>query len=249
MGLEMRTFGKTLFISDLHLEANQPQIAAVFFRLLKEAIGTADALYILGDFFESWVGDDDASDFNVSVITALKAATDAGLPIYFMHGNRDFLIGKQFLQQTGCQFLSDETIVSLYGTPVLLMHGDTLCTLDIAYQNTRRKVRQRWLQTLFLWLPLSWRKKVADSMRASSMKYVQTATDAIMDVTQDAVVNVMQKHHVNFLVHGHTHRPAIHTFTVDNTACERIVLGAWHTQGQALVWRADGKKELARLEG
>jgi UDP-2,3-diacylglucosamine hydrolase len=239
---------KTVFISDLHLEADQPKIASIFFQLLKDSVGKSDALYILGDFFESWIGDDDVTEFNTSVIHALKSATDAGLPIYFMHGNRDFLIGKQFLAQTGCQFLSDETVISLYGTPVLLMHGDTLCTLDIAYQKTRKKLRQRWLQTLFLCLPLAWRKKMADKMRASSMKYVQTVTDEIMDVTQDAVLEVMKKHDVKTLIHGHTHKPAIHTFTSDNQLSERIVLGAWHTCGQALVWYADGKKKLVVID-
>jgi UDP-2,3-diacylglucosamine hydrolase len=127
------------------------------------------------------------------------------------------------------------------------MHGDTLCTLDIAYQNTRKKLRNKFIQKLFLILPLAWRRKAADKMRFSSMQYINNISLEMMDVTQDAVCNVMRKHHVTHLIHGHTHRPAIHAFMLDNHSCERIVLGAWHEQGQALVWYADGKRELVTL--
>ncbi len=130
---------KTLFISDLHLDARHPEIADDFIRLVKDSLGHIDALYILGDFFESWIGDDDLSDFHQQIIHTLKFATQTGLPIYFMHGNRDFLIRKKFLAATGCQYLPDETVINLYGTPVLLMHGDTLCTLDVSYLKTRKK--------------------------------------------------------------------------------------------------------------
>lgn len=235
---------KTLFISDLHLESERPEIAAQFFQLLKNSIGTIDALYILGDFFESWIGDDDLSPFHQEVIDALKSATTNGLPIYFMHGNRDFLLGKQFFNATGCQFLPDESKILLYNTPVLLMHGDTLCTLDKKYQQSRKKMRNPIIQKLFLLLPLQLRRYIANKMRQTSMQHIQIASAESMDVTQSAVMNVMQKHHVLYLIHGHTHRPAIHQFSIDEHPATRIVLASWEQHGSMLMWDASGNKEL-----
>ena len=235
---------KTLFISDLHLEENHPEITQEFLKLLANCDSSIDALYILGDLFEAWIGDDHKTPFHQQIIRALKSTTEKGLPIYFMHGNRDFLIGKQFLRETGCKLLSDEEKITLYGTPVLLMHGDTLCTRDIAYLKARKWGHHRLLQFLFLLLPLKIRQKIADNMRKKSMQHTQSTAKEIMDVTQNEVERVMQKHHVHFLIHGHTHRPAIHPFSLNHQSFTRIVLAAWHGHGSVLVWDETGKKEL-----
>lgn len=240
---------KTLFISDLHLNVNQPHITEQFVMLLLQCkTSSVDALYILGDLFEAWIGDDDDTSFHRMIIKALKEVTSAGIPIYFLRGNRDFLIGRRFLKKTGCQLLADETKINLYGQPVLLLHGDTLCTRDIAYMKWRKKARNPILHTLFfLMLPLSMRRKKADNMRQQSAEYTKTAMKEIMDVTQEEVERVMQKHEVHYLIHGHTHRPNIHKFLINNIPCERIVLGAWHDDADVLVWDASGKKELIAL--
>ena len=234
---------KTLFISDLHLEENRPDITAQFSQLLRNCDSSVDALYILGDLFEAWIGDDEDTPFHREIIHALKSATQKGLPIYFMYGNRDFLIGKKFLHATGCKLLADEEKISLYGTPVLLMHGDTLCTQDKAYLKARKKGRNRLLQFLFLLLPLNWRRNFADKMRAKSAQHTQSASHEMMDVTQREVERVMQKHAVRTLIHGHTHRPAFHSFSMNNSTATRIVLAAWHDRGSMLVWDQTGKKE------
>jgi UDP-2,3-diacylglucosamine hydrolase len=158
----------TLFISDLHLEPAHPGITRLFLNFLQHQAAQADALYILGDLFAAWIGDDDLSPFNQDMITALRELTAKGVPVYFMCGNRDFLIGEQFMAQTGCRFLSDPTVIDLYGTRVLIMHGDTLCTDDIPYQRYRRFAHNTILQRFFLGLPLGWRGKVAEWMRNST---------------------------------------------------------------------------------
>lgn len=238
---------KTLFISDLHLEENRPETTQQFLQLLKSCETDVDALYILGDLFEAWVGDDEVTPLHDTVIKALKAATDKGLHIYVLHGNRDFLIGKKFLRATGCKLLSEETKILLYHTPVLLMHGDTLCTRDVAYLKARRIVRNRFLLSIFMLLPLSWRKNTGDKMRAKSKRHTQSAAMEIMDVTEEKVHEVMQKHQVAYLIHGHTHRPCIHKFLLNHTPASRIVLGAWHDRGSVVIWDESGKKELVTL--
>jgi UDP-2,3-diacylglucosamine hydrolase len=225
----------TLFISDLHLEPYRPDITELFLRFLNTTALKADALYILGDFFEAWIGDDDTSDFHQTIITALHQATQQGLPIYFTHGNRDFLIGKKFLRASGCQLLPEEYVIDLYGTPTLVMHGDTLCTLDENYLKFRKKTRKWWVQKLFLLKSLKKRRAIAAKMRADSKEYTSTAPDYLMDVTQTEVERVMQKHQVRHLIHGHTHREAIHHFDLTGQAAKRIVLGAWHDRGSVLV--------------
>ena len=239
---------KTLFISDLHLDENAPEITFQFLQLLKQCDKSIDALYILGDLFEAWIGDDHDTPFHRSIIQALRAASDKGLKIYFMYGNRDFLIGKKFLQASGCKLLADEEKISLYGTPVLLMHGDTLCTKDLAYLKARKKGRNWLYQTIFLWMPLSYRLNFAERMRQKSAAYKKTATIEIMDVTQEEVERVMQKHRVQFLIHGHTHRPAFHPLKIDGESAIRIVLPAWHGRGKALVWKENGDYNFSELE-
>lgn len=243
----MKNSKKTLFISDLHLEESHPEITEIFLNLLKNCDSTVDQLYILGDLFETWIGDDDDSVFHRRIIQALHAATEKGLLIYLMVGNRDFLIGKKFLQKTGCKLLPDEKKIDLYGTPVLLMHGDTLCTRDVVYLNWRKKTRNPFMRTLFLLLPLSLRRKIAAKARAKSAAHTQSTQQEIMDVTHAEVERVMQKYNVNVLIHGHTHRPAIHEFSLQNKPATRIVLDAWHNHGSVLTWEENGNKKLLTI--
>lgn len=236
-----------LFISDLHLEESRPDIADIFLRFLKNEAAKAEALYILGDFFEIWIGDDDVTPFNLLIMNALCKAASDGLPIFFMHGNRDFLLGKKFLREAGCILLPDEYVLDLYGTPILLMHGDTLCTNDKAYLKFRRKVRNPIMQKLFLWKKLAKRRAIAENYRLKSKAHTSTAPDDIMDVTQAEVEGKMRKHHVLDLIHGHTHRQAIHSFALDNKPATRFVLGPWHEDGNVLVWDKSGQKEFKVL--
>lgn len=236
---------KTFFISDLHLEEKTPQSCKQFLHFLSNCDSKVDAIYILGDLFETWIGDDNDTAFNRQIIKAMRQTTNKGIPIYFLPGNRDFLIGKKFLHATGCLKMRDEHKISLYGTNILLMHGDTLCTDDIAYLRARKIIRNRFYLKLFqLLVPLKARQKFADRLRKKSKHYTKKASKEIMDVTQETVIHIMQKHDVAYLIHGHTHRPAIHTFTIQDSPVERIVLGAWHECGNALVWDSTGKKTL-----
>lgn len=238
---------KTLLISDLHLQENEPDIARKFCDLLQSCDTSVDALYILGDLFETWVGDDDNTPFHRNIIESLHSATQKGLRIYFMYGNRDFLIGKRFLRETGCQLLADEEKISLYGTPVLLMHGDTLCTRDIAYLKARKLGRSWIFKFIFSRLPMSYRKNIAKKMREKSAKHTKAMTMEIMDVTQEAVLQRMHEHGVTHLIHGHTHRPDTHHFMLDGQPAARIVLGAWHHQGYVLEWHESGKTAVSLI--
>lgn len=245
----MNQLQKTVFISDLHLEATQPANTSAFLNLLQTCQQQrVDALYILGDLFEVWIGDDDNSAYNLEIISALKSATDHGLKIYFLHGNRDFLIGKKFMQKTGCKLIDDETVISVYGQRVLLMHGDVLCTDDTEYLKSRKWMRKWWLQKLFMLLPLSKRKKIAAKMRDASSDHMRTLTESMMDVSQNAVKAVMQKHHVAYLIHGHTHKPNIHRFNVLDSAATRMVLAAWHGNSLVCVWDETGKFALTESD-
>lgn len=238
---------KTLFIADLHLSEDNPDITGIFLNFLNSCGADVNALYILGDFFEVWIGDDDQSTFHTQIKQALRDATHKGLAIYVMHGNRDFLLGKKFQRETGCQFLKDPTLVNLYNTPVLLMHGDTLCTQDIAYLKFRKKARNVLFQKLFLWRSLAKRRAIAATMREGSKKHTATTAEYIMDVTQNEVERVMQKHQVKHLIHGHTHRPAIHEFLIDDEKYMRLVLAPWHDEGSVLEWDQSGNIEVKRL--
>ncbi|MEB7924359.1 UDP-2,3-diacylglucosamine diphosphatase [Atlantibacter hermannii] len=230
----------TLFIADLHLSTEEPAITAGFLRLLEGEARTAEALYILGDLFEAWIGDDDPNPLHAAVAAAIRALVESGVPCYFIHGNRDFLIGKRFARQSGMTLLPAEKVLTLYGERVLIMHGDTLCTDDVGYQQFRAKVQQRWLQTLFLSLPLFIRQRIAAKMRAGSKASNQTKSDAIMDVNQQAVSEVMHQHHVRHLIHGHTHRPAIHDLQIEGHPARRYVLGAWHQEGSMIKASENG---------
>ncbi len=224
----------TYFISDLHLDESRPQITEIFFNFLRTTIPNADALYILGDLFEVWIGDDEKTPLQLSVAKALSDLAEYHVPVYFIHGNRDFLIGKKFAKLAKIKLLKDPTCINLYGQPTLLMHGDTLCTKDVAYLKFRKKVRNPILQKLFLLTSLKRRKKIAQKYRQGSEHHKTTKDLSIMDVTQDAVCQTMQHFKVQRLIHGHTHRPDLHTFQLNQHKAERIVLASWHVKGQCL---------------
>lgn len=208
----LRVMPTTYFISDLHLQASEPAMCELFFSFLKKHAINADALYILGDLFEFWVGDDDDTPLHHQVIEALHKLSQQ-TPIYFMHGNRDFLIGKRFLKATGCELLEDPSLIDLYGTKTLLMHGDLLCTRDVKYQKFR-KFSRRWLvQKLFLLKSLKKRQQIAMRYRQQSQRHTATASEEIMDVTPSEVEKYLQHYDTPLIIHGHTHRPDVHHFT------------------------------------
>ncbi|AKE58054.1 UDP-2,3-diacylglucosamine diphosphatase [Citrobacter farmeri] len=235
----------TLFIADLHLCTEEPAITAGFLRFLAGEARQADALYILGDLFEAWIGDDDPNPLHREMAAAIKAVVESGVPCFFIHGNRDFLIGKRFARESGMTLLPQENVLDLYGRRVLIMHGDTLCTDDVGYQAFRAKVHQRWLQTLFLALPLFIRKRVAARMRADSKAANRHKSMEIMDVNKHAVITEMEKHHVKWLIHGHTHRPDVHALTVNGEPAFRVVLGAWHREGSMVKVTPDDVELIA----
>lgn len=239
----MKESQSTLFISDLHLDKTQPEIEKQFLQFLSTIKPPIDALYILGDLFEAWLGDQTDISQHQNIIRAMKTITESGVPIYFISGNRDFMVGKHFFNAAGVKPLADETRIILYGEPVLLMHGDTLCTRDIAYIKARKILRNPFLQKLFLSFPSIIRKKLADMFRKKSRKHTAMTAHEIMDVTEEEVLRIMQKHNVKTLIHGHTHRPGFH----ENAGNERIVLGAWHDYPNALVWHKNGEKKLIKL--
>lgn len=239
----------TLFIADLHLDENHSHSYLCFMNFVKHHARLCDAIYILGDFFEYWIGDDAATTFQKQIITLLKEITTRGVPIYFMRGNRDFLIGKKFARMTGCELISDPHLIQLYGHPVLLTHGDSLCTLDQRHLRFRKLSHKPYLQKLFTLLPIFLRKFIAKKMRKASKNNLQHMQPKVMDVTETAVIESMTTYMTNYLIHGHTHRPEIHQVQLPSQSeassyGERIVLGAWHQQGNALKWYADGEKEL-----
>ncbi|HIF4729491.1 TPA: UDP-2,3-diacylglucosamine diphosphatase [Citrobacter amalonaticus] len=235
----------TLFIADLHLCTEEPAITAGFLRFLAGEARQADALYILGDLFEAWIGDDDPNPLHREIAAAIKAVVDSGVPCFFIHGNRDFLIGKRFARESGMTLLPQEKVLNLYGRQVLILHGDTLCTDDAGYQAFRAKVHQRWLQTLFLALPLCIRKRVAARMRADSKAANRSKSLEIMDVNKHAVIAEMEKHHVQWLIHGHTHRPDVHPLTANGEPAFRVVLGAWHHEGSMVKVTPDDVELIA----
>ncbi len=230
----------TLFISDLHLEADRPEIGEQFLDFLDEEAADAEALYILGDFFEYWVGDDDPDDYYASIKRSLRAFTDSGVPVYFMHGNRDFMIGDAFAAETGVTILPDPYPLELYGKSVLLSHGDALCTDDVEYQQVRAMTRNREWQAMMLEKPLEERIAIAKHARARSEERNKTLAESIMDVNPDAVSKTIAEHGVEILLHGHTHRPGIHGVEVGDRFAKRVVLGDWYEQGSVVRWDEDG---------
>jgi len=224
----------TYFIADLHLSADRPDITRCLTAFLADEAPKADALYVLGDLFEAWIGDDDINPFTTEVAHAFKALSDKGKPIYFIHGNRDFLIRDGFAKRAGMTLLPEREVVDLYGKPTLIMHGDELCTRDVEYQKFRKKARGWWWPRLMLLFPLSKRREIARKGREKSQSNTSNLNLSIMDVTPEEVVNAMDAAHVSRLIHGHTHRPAIHDVTLPSGSGQRIVLGDWYTQGSVL---------------
>ena len=241
--------GETLFVSDIHLDAQRQDIIDLFAEFLLDRAANADALYILGDLFEYWLSDDDPADALSSVFDAFSKLHKENVPVFFQHGNRDFLLGKQFCQRYGCQLLTEAHKLNLYGQSAIAMHGDTLCTDDIAYQKFRRKAHNRFLQKIVLSLPLKTRQNIADRLRETSRKAVQSKSEQIMDVNPQETEQTFDQHGVSLLIHGHTHRPAIHIYPKDSVRSARVraVLGDWYNEGSVLVC-TPGHIQLERFD-
>ncbi|WP_430389073.1 UDP-2,3-diacylglucosamine diphosphatase [Dyella sp. 20L07] len=231
----------TLFIADLHLDDSRPQITQLFEDYLaSDEARSADALYILGDLVEAWIGDDDDAELPQRIANATRALCDSGVPVYFMVGNRDFLLGEDFAQRAGFSLLDDGAVHELYGRPTLLMHGDVLCTDDVAYQTIRKQVRTPEWKAQILAMPLAARRAFAAKAREDSRAHTGSTMETIMDVNADAVADSMRKAGVTRLIHGHTHRPATHELTLDGQPAERIVLGDWYEHGSVLRVTPEG---------
>lgn len=222
----------SLFVSDIHLCPERPRTTAAFLRFLREIAHQAEALYILGDLFEYWIGDDDlATPFNNEIVQALAQLADSGVRVYLLHGNRDFLIGPAFAQAASLHLLDEPSLIVLYGVPTLLSHGDTLCSDDVNYQNFRAMVRAPAWQQSFLARPLAQRKALIEQWRGRSEEEKKYKEDAIMDVNPHSVAATLRKYGYPRLIHGHTHRPAKHSHCFDDHACERWVLPDWDKEG------------------
>lgn len=237
----------TLFISDLHLDAERPAVTELFGAFMQRQAMAADALYILGDLFEAWVGDDDPSETGAYVAARIREVADAGVPVFFIRGNRDFLLGETFARRAGMRILPDPAVVMLYGRPAILMHGDLLCTSDTAYQAFRAQTRQPAWQAQFLAQPLAARLAFAAQARAASAAHQgglkrddKAQFETLTDVAPETVDATLARFGIDTLIHGHTHRPAIHDLTIDGRTCRRIVLGDWYEQGSVLRVEPDG---------
>lgn len=240
----------TLFISDLHLEPTRPAITTLFLDFLEQRARRAEALYILGDLFEAWIGDDDDADIGRTVAAALRTLTVQGVPTFFLHGNRDFLLGERFAVASGIQLLPESMVIELGGERVLLLHGDTLCTDDVEYQAFRAQVRDPAWRARTLALPLAQRRALAGQLRETSRQATRQKAADITDANPTAVDQALCAHGVRRLIHGHTHRPAIHDWALDGQAARRAVLGDWYDQGSVLVCDAAGwRLEFFPLSG
>jgi UDP-2,3-diacylglucosamine hydrolase len=217
-----------LFVSDLHLAADRPGATEIFLRFARGRAREASALYVLGDLFDAWIGDDDDGPLAIAVRQALRDLAAAGVAVFLQGGNRDFLVGERFAGETGVRLLPDVAVVDLHGTRTLLMHGDLLCTDDVDYQQARAMLRNPAFVADFLAKPLPARAALAAEYRRRSGEATSLKAEDIMDVNANAVAQAMREHGVRRLIHGHTHRPAIHTMMLDGAAAERIVLAEWH---------------------
>ena len=230
---------QTIFLSDIHLCESRPSITDAFVSFLNKVTNKVDALYILGDLFEYWIGDD--SNQHENVIEALKKLTDRHIQVFLMHGNRDFLIGSAFEKKTGAVLLNDPILVEIFGKKILLCHGDTLCTDDIEYQSFRDKIRSESWKNEFLKKSLSERASIANKFRKESELNKKKKSLEIMDVNLDEVNRTLiQFNYPDFLIHGHTHRPNQHSINLDGHQIQRIVLGDWYEQGSYLILNAHG---------
>ena len=236
---------RVLFVSDLHLDAETPAAVAAFLRFVREVADRAadepTVLYLLGDLFETWIGDDDPDPVRAEICEVLRAASEAGVELYVMHGNRDFLYGDRFTARTGAEVLADPTVATLFGERVLLTHGDLLCTDDHAYQELRSTMRDPRFQQKLLRLPIEARQQLAQAARAGSRAHTAATAANIMDVNENAVKAAFAATDTLCMVHGHTHRPGIHSYSLDDgRMATRYVLDAWHTQGGVLERTATG---------
>jgi len=230
-----------LFIADLHLDDSRPEITGLFESFLaSDEARSADAVYILGDLVEAWIGDDDDAELPSRIARATRALSEHGVPVYFIVGNRDFLLGQDFAERAGFSLLEDGTVHELYGRPTLLMHGDVLCTDDVAYQTIRKQVRTPEWKAQILAMSLDARRAFAAKARADSKAHTGSSMETIMDVNADAVADTMRKAGVTRLIHGHTHRPAVHRFDLDGQTADRIVLGDWYEHGSVLRVTPEG---------
>lgn len=237
---------QTFFISDCHLDETRPQLIDVFTRFLRERTPACDALYVLGDLFDYWVGDDAPLGALAPAVESLREAARR-VPVYFMHGNRDFLIGERFARDSGCRLLGPAETVSLHGRRTLLMHGDLLCTDDRAYQRYRKLIRNPVSRALIAKLPLSSRLALARRLRSVSKQATSSKKPEIMDVSNDAVAACVRRFKVDQLIHGHTHRPGVHTAESGGERWRRIVLGDWYERGSLLVIE-DGEPRFEHLD-
>jgi UDP-2,3-diacylglucosamine hydrolase len=235
-----------LFVSDVHLEAGAPEAVEQFLDFLRTHAADAEALYVLGDLFETWVGDDDPDPAKARVCEGLRALTTRGTGCFVLHGNRDFLIGRDFCRNTGSRLLADPVVVDLNGERVLLTHGDALCTDDHSYQELRSIVRTPEWQRRFLSLPLFERELLANKARAGSREHISRTIPDIMDVNEDTVSTAYRATRVRRIIHGHTHRPAVHDTDIEGEPAQRIVLGAWYEQGSYVAYE-NGRYELRSL--
>lgn len=236
---------RTLFISDLHLEDSRPNITAIFLAFLEKEAPYCDALYILGDLFEAFIGDDENTALHQKISSALSRLNDLGVPVYLMHGNRDFLIGKHFIHRSQVTLIEDPTVINLYGKKTLLMHGDTLCTQDVKYLAFRKKARNNLLKKLFLALPLKRRQALAEKARAISKTHTRTVDMRSLDVTPAEIPLIMGKYQVEQLIHGHTHHPGLHFFWRNGRLFSRYTLSDWENTGHFLAYSDKG---LSRLQ-
>ncbi len=225
---------KHLFISDLHLAPERPDIIQLFIQFMNNQAAQAESLYILGDLVEYWLGDDDQADGLNKAFAAMRQQSERGLKIFLMHGNRDFLMGENLAQRTGCSLIHEPYIATINNTPVLLLHGDILCTDDIRYQELRAMLRNPAWQNDFLSKPLIERKQMALALRQQSKEETQSKASNIMDVNEQAVMQTFIDNNVSLMIHGHTHRPAIHDVNINSKSVKRIVLGDWYSQGSVL---------------
>lgn len=230
----------TYFIADLHLAENRPDITACFLAFLANQAKQAQALYILGDLFEYWIGDDDDNPLTAEISAALLTLSKTGTQLFFIQGNRDFLLGHKYAKKSGMVLLPDVQKVRLYDQDFIIMHGDTLCTHDVDYQAFRKKSRTWWWQFMIKSLPLFVRKKIAQNYRDKSAKATAMKSQDIMDVTPGEVINVLEAYQTQVLIHGHTHRPNIHNIEANNQPAQRIVLGDWYEQGSYLTITPEG---------
>lgn len=235
-----------LFVSDVHLDASAPQATEQFLEFLRVQAAQAEALYILGDLFEVWVGDDDPSPEKARIVAALRELAAKGIACFVIHGNRDFLLGRGFCDRSGCRLLPDPVILELDGERVLVTHGDALCTDDHSYQELRSTVRTVEWQRRFLALPFEIRDRLANKARAGSKAHTTRTAPKIQDVNADAVATAFRTARVHRMIHGHTHRPGIHDLVIDDEPAQRIVLGAWYEQGSYLLYE-NGRYELKTL--